>query len=67
MGDGQFVPRNLLTFKVLVFDTPTQNLIATVMKVGQLRECCVALHVNIQGERSKVPDIPALYMIEPTP
>jgi hypothetical protein len=36
------------------------------MKVGQLRECCVALHVNIQSERGRVPDIPAVYMIEPT-
>ena len=44
VGDGCIVPRSLLTFKVLVYDTPGQNLIGVLMKVGNLRECNIVLN-----------------------
>ena len=44
MGDGSYVPRNLLTFKLLMFDRPSSLLIAPVMNIGALRECNIVLH-----------------------
>lgn len=60
------MPKSLLTFKLLVFDTATQELIAPVMKVGSIRECNIALHLNLKTERQRIPDIPVVYMVEPT-
>jgi len=48
---------------MLVFDQTAQNIIATIMKVGQLRDSNVTLHLNINSKREQVPDIPAVYMI----
>jgi len=44
VGDGCFVPRSLFTFKVLIFDTNSQNIIAPIMNVGSLRNCNVLYH-----------------------
>ena len=44
VGDGCYVPRSLLTFKALVFDTNSQNIMAPIMKVGALRDCNILSH-----------------------
>ena len=44
VGDGCFVERSLLTFKALVFDTNSQNIMAPIMKVGALRDCNILSH-----------------------
>ena len=38
------------------------------MKVGKLRECNILLHLNITATKDKerVPDLPAVYLVEPT-
>ena len=36
------------------------------MKVGKLRDCNILLHQNITQSRERVPDLPAIYLIEPT-
>lgn len=41
-------------------------MIAPVMKVGSLRDCNITLHLNINSKREAVPDIPAIYVVEPT-
>ena len=66
VGDGCFIPRSLFTFKVLVFDTSSQNILAPIMKVGKLRDCNILLYENIAQSRERVPDLPAVYLIEPT-
>ena len=35
------------------------------MKVGSLRDCNILLHLNITQDRERVPDLPAVYLIEP--
>ena len=47
VGDGCFVPKSLFTFKILVFDTNSQNIVAPIMKVGSLRDCNILLHLNM--------------------
>ena len=36
------------------------------MKVGKLRDCNILLHLNMTSTRERVPDLPAIYLIEPT-
>jgi sec1 family domain-containing protein 1 len=50
----------------LVYDTHSQNLIAPIFKVGDLRDCNVVLHLNINSKRESCPGIPAIYLVQPT-
>jgi hypothetical protein len=36
------------------------------MKIGDLRECNVVYHANITSKRDHVPDLPIIYLVEPT-
>jgi hypothetical protein len=47
VGDGYHIDKKILTFKLLVYDYTAQNIVATIMKVGSLRECNVALHLSM--------------------
>ena len=66
VGDGCFVPRSLFTFKALIFDTNSQNIVAPIMNVGSLRNCNILLQQNIGSVRERIPDLPAVYLVEPT-
>lgn len=48
--NGDLLDKSLFMFKVLVYDTQVQNLIAPIFKVGNLRECNVVLHLNINSK-----------------
>lgn len=37
------------------------------MNVGSLRNCNILLHQNIGSVRERIPDLPAVYLVEPTP
>ena len=63
VGDGQSVNGKALTFKVMILDQMASNVVASVMKVGALRECNVTLHLGLNQKREQVPDIPAVYLI----
>ena len=45
--DGCYVPKSLFTFKVLVLDSKSQNMVAPIMNVGSLRNCNILMHLNI--------------------
>ncbi len=47
VGDGQFAPRSLFTFKALILDKHGMEIVAPIMKVGSLRDCNIVLHLNI--------------------
>jgi hypothetical protein len=63
VGDEQSVNGKALTFKVLILDQMASNVVASVMKVGALRECNVTLHLGLNQKREQVPDIPAVYLL----
>mmetsp|Transcript_128581 Transcript_128581/g.274239 ORF Transcript_128581/g.274239 Transcript_128581/m.274239 type:complete len:653 (-) Transcript_128581:42-2000(-) len=54
------------TWKVLVYDKFCQEVVAPLLKVGGLRNHGVTLHLNLSTERQPVPDVPAVYFVEPT-
>ena len=66
VGDGCYVPKSLFTFKVLVLDSKSQNMVAPIMNVGSLRNCNILMHLNISQRRERIPDIPCIYLVEPT-
>ncbi len=36
------------------------------MKIGNLLECNVIHHANITSKREPLPDLPVIYLVEPT-
>lgn len=53
-------------WKVLVYDFACRDIISSLLRVSDLREMGVTLHLPIKSNRSAVPDAPVLYFVEPT-
>lgn len=54
------------TFKVLIYDKFCKEVIAPLLKVGGLRSHGVSLHIALETDRNPLPDVPAVYFVEPT-
>nr|KAK5446116.1 Vesicle trafficking between the ER and Golgi [Exophiala xenobiotica] len=53
-------------WKVLVFDDLGRDVISSVLRVNDLRSKGVTIHLNINSPRFPIPDVPVLYLVEPT-
>ncbi|KAJ1620374.1 Sec1-like protein [Pavlovales sp. CCMP2436] len=53
-------------WKVLVYDRACQDVISPLLRVGDLRNRGITLHLLIGSEREPVPDVPAIYFVMPT-
>ncbi|KAK5018394.1 Vesicle trafficking between the ER and Golgi [Cryomyces antarcticus] len=53
-------------WKVLVFDDLGRDVISSVLRVNDLRGWGVTIHLNIRSSRHAIPDVPVLYLVEPT-
>ncbi|KAJ9659392.1 Vesicle trafficking between the ER and Golgi [Neophaeococcomyces mojaviensis] len=53
-------------WKVLVFDNLGRDVISSVLRVNDLRTKGVTIHLNINSSRYPIPDVPVLYLVEPT-
>lgn len=53
-------------WKVLIYDTPSRDILAPLLSVAELRAAGVTLHMLISKPRNPIPDVPAIYFIEPT-
>ncbi|KAI9813287.1 MAG: Vesicle trafficking between the ER and Golgi [Pycnora praestabilis] len=54
-------------WKILVFDNLGRDVISSVLRVNDLRGWGVTIHLNIKSPRHPIPDVPVLYLLEPTP
>lgn len=54
------------SWKVLVYDSVGQSILAPIFSVKELREMGVTLHIALHSERDPVPDVPAVYFCLPT-
>ncbi|KAI0031264.1 SLY1 protein [Vararia minispora EC-137] len=54
------------TWKILVLDQQTKDVLATILRVQDLRDIGVTLHVQLHSSRSPLPDVPAVYFVSPT-
>ncbi|KAF1931388.1 Sec1-like protein [Didymella exigua CBS 183.55] len=53
-------------WKVLVFDEMGRDVISSVLRVNDLRASGVTIHLNIGTTRHMIPDVPVIYLVEPT-
>ncbi|KII94045.1 hypothetical protein PLICRDRAFT_171728 [Plicaturopsis crispa FD-325 SS-3] len=53
-------------WKVLVLDQQTKDVLATVLRVQDLRDVGVTLHVQLHSNRPPLTDVPAVYFVSPT-
>ncbi|KAI9163036.1 Protein sly1 [Paramyrothecium foliicola] len=53
-------------WKVLVFDDLGRDVISSVMRVSDLRSMGVTMHMHITSARHPIPDVPVIYLLEPT-
>ncbi|KAL0951692.1 hypothetical protein HGRIS_008368 [Hohenbuehelia grisea] len=53
-------------WKILVLDQTTKDVLATVLRVQDLRDVGVTLHVQLHTPRPPLPDVPAVYFVAPT-
>ncbi|KAI9798838.1 MAG: hypothetical protein M1825_004961 [Sarcosagium campestre] len=53
-------------WKILVFDNLGRDVISSVLRVNDLRGWGVTIHLNINSPRHAIPDVPVLYLVEPT-
>ncbi|KAF9515531.1 hypothetical protein BS47DRAFT_1293696 [Hydnum rufescens UP504] len=53
-------------WKILVLDETSKDVLATVLRVQDLRDAGVTLHVQLQSVRPPLPDVPAVYLVAPT-
>ncbi|GAO14377.1 uncharacterized protein UV8b_07553 [Ustilaginoidea virens] len=53
-------------WKVLVFDDLGRDVISSVMRVSDLRAMGVTMHMHIATSRHPIPDVPVIYLVEPT-
>lgn len=54
------------TWKVLIMDKIAQDVVATSLRVQDLRDQGVTLHMQLHAERPALPDVPAIYFVSPT-
>ncbi len=53
-------------WKVLIYDMFCRDVISPIMTVSKLRENGVTLHMLLSSKRECIPDVPAVYFMEPT-
>ncbi|KAG6851330.1 hypothetical protein H0H93_005728 [Arthromyces matolae] len=53
-------------WKILVLDQLTKDVLATVLRVQDIRDVGVTLHVQLHSTRPPLPDVPAVYFVAPT-
>lgn len=54
-------------YKVLVLDRFTKDIIAPLLRLNDLRRHGVTLHLMLENDRQPIPDVPAVYLVQPTP
>lgn len=66
LNQGNQRENTLPSWKVLVLDTRAQDVLATTLRVQDLRDQGVTLHLPLHSDRPAIPDVPAVYFCAPT-
>ncbi|ETS81087.1 hypothetical protein PFICI_06089 [Pestalotiopsis fici W106-1] len=53
-------------WKVLVFDDLGRDVISSVLRVSDLRALGITMHMHLSGSRHPIPDVPVIYLLEPS-
>ena len=52
-------------WKVLIYDKLGQDVISPLLKVNELRESGITVHLPLDKERYPISDVPAVYFVTP--
>ena len=63
---GDQVTQGPLVWKVLILDELSKDILATSLRVQDLRDQGVTLHMQLHSPRPPLPDVPAVYFVTPT-
>ncbi len=55
------------TLQVLLYDEETKSIISPLLNVAELRSLGVTLHMPLESKRDSIPDVSAVYFINPSP
>ena len=55
-----------IQWKILVYDAYCRDILAPLLRVGDLRKLGVTLHLLVESQRQPIPDAPAVYFMRPT-
>ena len=55
------------SYKVLIMDKFARELVAPLLRVQDLRKHGITLHLALESDRQPIPDVPAVYLMQPTP
>jgi len=58
--------RDANPWKLLIYDAHTRSIISPLLSVSQLRSNGVTLHLLLNSDREPIPDVPAVYFVQPT-
>eukprot|EP00474_Spongospora_subterranea_P009770 CRZ10228.1 hypothetical protein [Spongospora subterranea] len=61
------VSAGVTTWKVLVYDEVGRDILAPILSIGELRAEGITLNLPITSRRERVPGVPAIYFVSPTP
>uniref|UniRef100_A0A7S0RXY2 SM/Sec1-family protein n=1 Tax=Chlamydomonas leiostraca TaxID=1034604 RepID=A0A7S0RXY2_9CHLO len=53
-------------YKVLVLDRYSKDIIAPLLRLNDLRRNGVTLHLMLEADRQPIPDVPAVYLVQPS-
>jgi len=53
-------------WKILIYDNFCRDVISPLLRVGDLRKNGVTLHMSLNSDRQPIPDVPAIYFVQPT-
>ena len=53
-------------WKVLIYDRLGQDVISPLLKVNELRESGITVHLPLDKERYPISDVPAIYFVTPS-
>ncbi|KAJ9476839.1 Protein SLY1 [Pseudozyma hubeiensis] len=65
-GADPSIPSGPPVWKVLVMDKVSKDILATSLRVQDLRENGVTLHMQLHSDRPPLTDVPAVYFVSPT-
>ncbi|EST09950.1 Sec1-like protein [Kalmanozyma brasiliensis GHG001] len=65
-GADPAIPSGPPVWKVLIMDKVSKDILATSLRVQDLRENGVTLHMQLHSDRPPLPDVPAVYFVSPT-
>lgn len=53
-------------YKILILDRFSKDVIAPLLRVNDLRNQGVTLHLMLEADRQAIADVPAVYLVQPT-